>query len=127
MRRFTNKIVVIMRTFRSAIAMSALPPKADIGTQPRNVRFVPKADIRRDSEIIGRSPHPAELAASPRRPRWGVSSRALLRPPVCDVRQGFHASRRTRAPQALLALVRAKAMLSAWSAHRKVLAAIAPP
>ena len=24
--------------------MSALPPKADIGTQPRNVRFVPKAD-----------------------------------------------------------------------------------
>jgi len=27
-------------------AMSALPPKADIGTQPRDVRFVPKADIR---------------------------------------------------------------------------------
>jgi len=25
--------------------MSALPPKADIGTQPRDVRFVPKADI----------------------------------------------------------------------------------
>ena len=25
--------------------MSALPPKADIGTQPRNVRFVLKADI----------------------------------------------------------------------------------
>ena len=25
--------------------MSALPPKADIGTQPWNVRFVPKADI----------------------------------------------------------------------------------
>src|SRR5262249_62408473 len=25
--------------------MSALPPKADIGTQERNVRFVPKADI----------------------------------------------------------------------------------
>ena len=24
--------------------MSALPPKADIGTQPRNVRFVPEAD-----------------------------------------------------------------------------------
>jgi hypothetical protein len=24
--------------------MSALPPKADIGTQPRDVRFVPKAD-----------------------------------------------------------------------------------
>src|SRR6516225_186251 len=26
-------------------AMSALPPKADIGTQSSNVRFVPKADI----------------------------------------------------------------------------------
>jgi len=25
--------------------MSALPPKADIETQPRNVRFVPKADM----------------------------------------------------------------------------------
>ena len=25
--------------------MSALPPKADIGTHSRNVRFVPKADI----------------------------------------------------------------------------------
>jgi hypothetical protein len=25
--------------------MSALPPKADIGTQPLNVRFVPEADI----------------------------------------------------------------------------------
>src|SRR6516165_936805 len=25
--------------------MSALPPKADIGTQERDVRFVPKADI----------------------------------------------------------------------------------
>jgi len=24
--------------------MSALPPKADIGPQPRDVRFVPKAD-----------------------------------------------------------------------------------
>ena len=24
--------------------MSALPPKADIGTHPQNVRFVPKAD-----------------------------------------------------------------------------------
>ena len=25
--------------------MSALPPKADIGTHSRNVRFLPKADI----------------------------------------------------------------------------------
>jgi hypothetical protein len=25
--------------------MSALPPKADIGTEPRDVRFVPKAEV----------------------------------------------------------------------------------
>jgi hypothetical protein len=33
------------RTSRRLRLMSALPPKADIGTQSRNVRFVPKADI----------------------------------------------------------------------------------
>src|SRR5262249_9955637 len=33
------------RTSRSVEAMSALPPIADIGTKPRNVCFVPKADI----------------------------------------------------------------------------------
>ena len=33
------------RTSRSVEAMSALPPKADIGTQPGDVRFVPMADI----------------------------------------------------------------------------------
>jgi len=33
------------RTLRSAEGMSALPPKADIGTQSHDVRFVPKADI----------------------------------------------------------------------------------
>src|SRR5215469_8884274 len=33
------------RTSRLGEATSALPPKADVGTQPRNVRFVPKADI----------------------------------------------------------------------------------
>src|SRR6516164_8401318 len=33
------------RTSQYVRAMSALPPKADIGTQPRDVRFVPKADI----------------------------------------------------------------------------------
>jgi hypothetical protein len=27
------------------VAESALPPKADIGTRSRNVRYVPKADI----------------------------------------------------------------------------------
>jgi hypothetical protein len=31
--------------------MSALPPKADIGTQPRDVCFVPKADIRTEAKL----------------------------------------------------------------------------
>jgi hypothetical protein len=30
--------------------MSALPPKADIGSQPRNIRFVPFPDILRSNE-----------------------------------------------------------------------------
>jgi hypothetical protein len=34
------------QTSRLPERMSALPPKADIGTQPRNVCSVPKADIR---------------------------------------------------------------------------------
>jgi len=33
------------QTFSNVRRMSALPPKADIGTQLLNVRFVPKADI----------------------------------------------------------------------------------
>jgi hypothetical protein len=39
--------------------MSALPPKADIGIQPRNVRFVPKADIgKKHKESTARHPGP---------------------------------------------------------------------
>jgi hypothetical protein len=33
------------RTFSEVRAMSALPPKADIGSTCQDVRFVPKADI----------------------------------------------------------------------------------
>src|SRR5262249_14682736 len=33
------------RTLKCLHPMSALPPKADIGTKPRNVRFVPIADM----------------------------------------------------------------------------------
>jgi hypothetical protein len=35
--------------------MSALPPKADIGTQSVNVRFVPIADIQLNGEVLKRS------------------------------------------------------------------------
>ena len=43
-----KKEVVIPRleVFTIVEGMSALPPKADIGTQSRNVRFVPTADIQ---------------------------------------------------------------------------------
>jgi hypothetical protein len=34
------------QTFGLFIAMSALPPKADIGTQSRDVRFVPETDMK---------------------------------------------------------------------------------
>jgi len=34
------------RTWQRILLMSALPPKADIGTQQRDVCFVPKADIQ---------------------------------------------------------------------------------
>ena len=34
------------QTFQHFKSMSALPPKTDIGTQPRDVCFVPEADIR---------------------------------------------------------------------------------
>jgi hypothetical protein len=36
------------------LVMSALPPKADIGTQPRDVRFVPKATYASDIRTTGR-------------------------------------------------------------------------
>jgi hypothetical protein len=36
------------QTLGNVAPMSALPPKADIRTQSRNVRFVPIADIRMD-------------------------------------------------------------------------------
>jgi hypothetical protein len=39
------------RTFRSLRPMSALPPKADIGTLSGNVRFVPKADITGQAKL----------------------------------------------------------------------------
>jgi len=41
------------QTSKHSRMMSALPPKADIGTHSRNVRFVPKADI--DPSIPGRA------------------------------------------------------------------------
>ena len=40
------------RTSEHVRVMSAIAPKADIGTQPLNVRFVPKADIaQRDGHV----------------------------------------------------------------------------
>jgi hypothetical protein len=41
------------QTLRSEIAMSALPPKADIAEREEHVRFAPLTDI---STLIGRPP-----------------------------------------------------------------------
>ena len=40
------------QTSRHLQPMSALPPKADIGTQSANVRYVPKADIGRTTALL---------------------------------------------------------------------------
>src|SRR5690348_12833787 len=46
------------RTLGHVRAMSALPPKADIGTQPRDVRFVPQTDsCTAANSDATRSPH----------------------------------------------------------------------
>jgi hypothetical protein len=39
-------------TLNGLAAMSALPLKADLGTQPRDVRFVPKTDIHHPGEAL---------------------------------------------------------------------------
>ena len=41
------------QTWQRILLMSALPPKADIGTQLLNVRFVPIADIMQCSSRTG--------------------------------------------------------------------------
>jgi hypothetical protein len=53
------------RTSVNAIAMSALPPKADIHRRERHVRFVPKADIPRCGKKVAiRSPRQRGRVAS---------------------------------------------------------------
>ena len=50
MRRLANRPMSALgqkQTSAHVRVMSALPPKADIGTQLRDVRYVPKADVRR--------------------------------------------------------------------------------
>jgi hypothetical protein len=44
---------VLGQTLQRILVMSALPPKADIGTQSWNVRFVPIADIARPFGCVG--------------------------------------------------------------------------
>jgi hypothetical protein len=55
--------------------MSALPTKADIGTRPRNVCFVPKADISKEaSEWLQR--RPARWLVAARNFGWKISKNA---------------------------------------------------
>ena len=51
-RYVSHDLWAVMERARAEVPMSALPPKADIGTQSWNVRFVPKADILRRSKIV---------------------------------------------------------------------------
>ena len=81
------------QTSRLVRAMSALPPKADIGTQPRDVRFVPKADISRcgrpalfDHLVRERKPFLANFGNLVFRQTWTVSAAS------CSVRLRKNAS-----------------------------------
>ena len=54
------------QTFRSAIAMCALPPKADIRSQIIDVRQVPEADITSCLHHVRSPPKRADIAGSAR-------------------------------------------------------------
>jgi len=56
--------------------MSALPPKADIGTQPPDVRFVPKADILHCGKEMSLFDHLIGLAKQ--RKRYGTGTSAFV-------------------------------------------------
>src|SRR5215472_13559053 len=68
---------------KADIGGSALPPKADIGTQPRDVRFVPKADILTG---IASPVGPHEIRGPPRtevaRENYEFESRSVLHAPL---------------------------------------------
>jgi hypothetical protein len=52
---------------RRSIAMSAIPPKADIRLRDCNVRFVPKADkVRRSKDCSKKAPTPLQVEAEVR-------------------------------------------------------------
>src|SRR6516162_1011477 len=76
------------RTSRQVRAMSALSPKADIGTQPRNVRFVPKADIglslsTGSTAVVQKKQngHVFEQSLCSPTASWRCQSRAFCEPP----------------------------------------------
>jgi len=84
--------------------MSALPPKADIGTQSRNVRFVPKADILRGGRDW----------------RYSITSSATAR--SC----GGNVNRLTDSVAAVFALVGVQLLVVSFCyfQYRKILAAV---
>ena len=72
--------VVANRTDVRFWHMSALPPKADIGTQSSNVRFVPIADIVRFTPVAARlstDRHIADLLKPKPKAGATASQRAL--------------------------------------------------
>jgi hypothetical protein len=65
------------RTLEAQTSMSALPPKADIGTQPRNVRFVPLPTKVQRSKMRPSVPTPGG-GCSARKDDFDLGERARL-------------------------------------------------
>jgi hypothetical protein len=65
------------QTSQHVRTMPALPPKADIETQSRNVRFVPKADILRCSK------EPCYSIASPAAQALGLGTPVYVKLSKC--------------------------------------------
>jgi hypothetical protein len=63
------------RTLEGICIMSALPPKADIDQHGRDVRFVPKADIRRRAvlSMARAAPCKRELILARKPKLWAVA------------------------------------------------------
>ena len=65
------------------LPMSALPPKAEIGTQPRNVRFVPKADIMR----CGKERRYSITTSTNRKAHFSHSAATIMTMPIVGIFQ----------------------------------------
>ena len=90
------------RTFGPSVAMSALPPKADIVRHGGNVRFVPKADVVRCSGN-GRKGLVGDLRRGPPvREAWTNRGRVLRRLGEPNGGQDYGSHQLAAVPQSVL-------------------------